>query len=186
MSLEVADCFKLPLFVVGCCRSTISISMTSEMDLQDLISSEAYRVFAVSDSGLCCNGPYRHLIGPVAILGSRNEQNRFLCSIACGSCLLGYKVTTSTSDSKIAEVIRSVCDLWPLIGPLLFPGPPSSFVNKIWSTGFPPTRPLRSGNISPCRAARSNRMSRAGVHLENRILRGWTLQVSHPGRHRTI
>jgi len=24
------------------------------------------------------------------------------------------------------------------------------------------------------------------VHLENRILRGWTLQVSHPGRHRTI
>ena len=33
----------------------------------------------------------------------------------------------------------------------------------------------RSGNISPCRAARSNRMSRAGVHLENRILRGWTL-----------
>ena len=27
----------------------------------------------------------------------------------------------------------------------------------------------------------------AGVHLENRILRGWTLtSVSHPGRHRTI
>ena len=27
----------------------------------------------------------------------------------------------------------------------------------------------------------------AGVHLENRILRGWTLTpVSHPGRHRTI
>ena len=26
-----------------------------------------------------------------------------------------------------------------------------------------------------------------GVHLENRILRGWTLtSVSHPGRHRTI
>ena len=26
----------------------------------------------------------------------------------------------------------------------------------------------------------------AGVHLENRILRGWTHSVSHPGRHRTI
>ena len=25
-----------------------------------------------------------------------------------------------------------------------------------------------------------------GVHLENRILRGWTHRVSHPGRHRTI
>ena len=25
-----------------------------------------------------------------------------------------------------------------------------------------------------------------GVHLENRILRGWTHSVSHPGRHRTI
>jgi len=25
-----------------------------------------------------------------------------------------------------------------------------------------------------------------GVHLENRILRGWTHWVSHPGRHRTI
>ena len=30
--------------------------MTSEMDLKDLNSSEAYRVLAVSDSGLCCNG----------------------------------------------------------------------------------------------------------------------------------
>ena len=33
----------------------------------------------------------------------------------------------------------------------------------------------RSGNISPCRAARWNRISREGVHLENRILRGWAL-----------
>ena len=56
MFLEIADCFQLLLFVVGCCRSTTSISMTSEMDLQYLNSSEAYRVFAVSDSGLCCNG----------------------------------------------------------------------------------------------------------------------------------
>ena len=39
---------------------------------------------------------------------------------------------------------------------------------------FPPTGALRSGNISPCRAARSDRIHRAGVHLENRILRGWT------------
>ena len=30
--------------------------MTSEMDLRYLNSSEAYRVFAVSDLGLCCNG----------------------------------------------------------------------------------------------------------------------------------
>ena len=30
--------------------------MTSEMDLQYLNSSEVYRVFAVSDSGLCFNG----------------------------------------------------------------------------------------------------------------------------------
>ena len=30
--------------------------MMSEMDLQYLDSSEAYRVFAVSDSGLCSNG----------------------------------------------------------------------------------------------------------------------------------
>ena len=56
MSLEVVDCFQLLLFVVWCCWSTTSISITSELDLQYLNSSEAYRVFAVSDSGLCSNG----------------------------------------------------------------------------------------------------------------------------------
>ena len=56
MSLEVADCFQLLLFVVWCCWSTTSISITSELDLQYLNYNEAYRVFAVSDSGLCCNG----------------------------------------------------------------------------------------------------------------------------------
>ena len=30
--------------------------MMSEMDLRYLNSSEAYRVFAVSDLGFCCNG----------------------------------------------------------------------------------------------------------------------------------
>ena len=44
------------LFVVGCCRSTTSISMTSETDLHYLNSSEAHCVFAVSNSGLNSDG----------------------------------------------------------------------------------------------------------------------------------
>ena len=38
-------------------------------------------------------------------------------------------------------------------------------MNKIWSVRFPPPAPLRSGNISPCRAARSDRMSRQACTL---------------------
>ena len=99
------------LFVAGCCRSATSISMTSEMDLHYLNSSEAHRVFVESNSGLNSNGTLSLSDRFPLLFKVVGIKNRFLCSIACGSCLLGYKVSTSTSDSKIAEVIRSVCDL---------------------------------------------------------------------------
>ena len=86
MFLEIADCFQLLLFVVGCCRSTISISMASEIDLQYLNSSEDHRVFAVSDSGLNSNGALSLSDRAPLLFKVVGIKNPFMCSIACGSC----------------------------------------------------------------------------------------------------
>ena len=116
---------------------------------------------------------YPSLMGPRCYLRWYESRTGASCgSLACGSCLLGYRSAlhirqqdrrgrgyqaAMSRGQQIPEVM-TVCPWFTTLCVTLSTGAhASSFVNKIWSARFPPAGPLRSGNISPCRAARCNR-----------------------------